>query len=288
MTTIATEDNANHNVVQYENKEFSNSKLEGGNSLKFGHFVLRKINGKKQKYSNCDFSYSDFINSYFHDAEFTNCKFIGTKFNQCNFRNAQFKACDFRYAEFHETSISTSQILNNRPQEPNIQRDLFRVLRRNSESIGDVKSARIFSLAEVDARKEHLRKAIKKTEHYYREKYSGKLVSLKLRVENIFLWLDGFLWGHGERLWKMIIPITILLFACALILTFENSNSENTIESTLSFFKGAFFYYFDVFLDVENSFPAPKIPFLERIVVVARYLSFGVLIAGLFRWLSHR
>lgn len=265
-------------------------KLSGDDGSDFRHAILDDVSGKKGEFVGKDFSYCVFTRAYFHEAKFRDCKFVGARFTDCNFRNADIVGCDFRYADFTGTRIDTKEILNNLPGEPNIRRELLQILRKNSASMGDVRSGRQFVLMEIAAEKEHLRRAWRQEEPYYKKKYAGFKSLSKILLKRSFLWLDGFLWGHGERLWRMLISVPLLILACAAISTFraESSVIDPTISSAVSLLFNEFYYYFSLFIDVQADHLTQRIVWLDWIVVLSRYVVFGVLISGLFRWFSHR
>jgi len=257
---------------------------------KYQHAILTDVSGKGGVFEGADFSYAVLTRAYFHKARFVRCKFVGTRFVDCNFRTAEIIDCDFNYADFLGTRIDTAEILRNMPGEPNVRRELLQILRKNALSMGDVRSARAFVLSEIDAKKEHLRRAWKGDGKYYSNKYDTLGKKAKVGFQRIALQLDSFLWGHGERLWKMIFSVSALLIGSAAISTF--SASLPLADPALSFmatqFGRSFVYYFNLFLDVPGEPLNPKIILLDWVIVVARYVAFGVLISGLFRWLSHR
>lgn len=263
--------------------------LTGDPTVNFQHAHLTDVGGKEIVFTAVDFSYSVITRAYFHKAKFENCKFTGARFTDCNFRGATFSNCDFRYADFNGTRVGTKEILRSLPDEPNLRRELLQILRKNALSMGDVHSARAFVLAEIDAKREHLRLAWRAEGRYY-----GKYASLRERANVLFqriaLALDSFLWGHGERLWKMAISVSALLvFSAILSLIFTtDSLGSLTISSALSIFANALNYYMSLFLDVQTTAHVKSIVWLDWAIVISRYVAFGVLIAGLFRWLSHR
>ncbi|NRG16778.1 pentapeptide repeat-containing protein [Rhizobiales bacterium] len=277
-------------VAVFEKIELENVKLKEINGKRIQHAFLTDVSGKSVDYVDVDFSYSLITRGYFHNACFKNCKFVGCHFINCNFRNASFVGCDFRYSDFTGTRISTNELLNNLPDEPNVRREFLQILRKNSMSLGDVSSARKFILKEIDARKEHLRRAWRQDESYYKKKYSGFGNQMKIGLQRVALWFDSFLWGHGERLWRLAFSTIVLLGLAALISTINlvYNHSDATISFVSKTYLEYLYYYLSLFLDVDFILPASRIILLEWIVVVTRYVAFGVLVTGLFRWLSHR
>lgn len=258
-------------------------------SVNYKHSHLTDVGGKNDHVSNIDFSYSVMTRAYFHKAKFEDCKFVGTRFTDCNFRSATFINCDFRYADFTGTRIGTKEILKSLPDEPNLRRELLQILRKNAISMGDVRSARSFVIAEIKAKKEHLRLAWRAEGKYY-GKYNTLVGRAKIGLERICLSLDWYLWGHGERLWMMGFSVTLLLALAATISVSTTTllPSDPAVSDVFRHFFQALTHYISLFLDVPTDARVQQIVWLDWLVVVARYVAFGVLVSGIFRWLSHR
>ncbi|MBX9453600.1 MAG: pentapeptide repeat-containing protein [Mesorhizobium sp.] len=267
---------AHTNISKVENSDFRNS-------------VLLYPSGKKAEFRSIDFSYMHMKFGYFHQAVFEDCKFVGSRFEECNFRNATFRNCDFRYAFFKESVIPTDEILENLPAEPNITKELLQNLRKNALSMGDVRSSRTFVLREIEATKEHLRRARRRDGNYYREKYSGFWPQFRVARSRILLAIDNALWGHGEKLWNMIYPILALIVISSAVSTYMSHNIENSsLPKVASVFWHHFLHYISAFLDVPAQHEVERVELLEWLIAISRYVAFGVLVAGIFRRFSHR
>lgn len=291
MTTeLAVSQKPVDGIVEYTPRRIESASIDKATGEAYRHYFFTDVSGKDAIFEKVDFSYAVFVRGYFHKAEFRNCKFTGARFSDCNFRNATFSGCDFRYADFTGARIPTDEILKNVPDEPNIRRELLQIMRKNSLSLGDVISARKFVLAEISAKKEHLRRAWRQEGSYYKLKYSGFRKRALIGIERVGLWLDSFLWGHGERLWKMAISVGVLLAGSAAVsaVSWASGQVDPTVSSISRAFGDALSYYTSLFLDVQTEKIIHRIIWLDWTIVVSRYLAFGVLVSGLFRWLSHR
>ena len=278
------------NAVVVAQVPITNVKVAGDEKKDYRHTFLTDVRGKGEKYVGFDFSYSVITRGYFHKAEFVDCRFIGCRFTDCNFRNASFRGCNFSYADFTGTRIDSDEILESLPAEPNVRQELLQILRKNALSLGDVVASKRFVLAEIDAKREHLRRAWKLDEQYYRNKYSGFWKQLGIGAKRAGFWLDSFLWGHGERLWKIGISIPVLLAVAAASSTvlWLSTQLDPTVSSLANKFAIYFRYYVALFIDIPYPRPAEHHIWMDAVVALCRYLAFGVLISGLFRWLSHR
>lgn len=290
MVELTQNDSSNTETNSYSPTVVEFQKLAPIAESSFAHGHLKDVSGKKQKFEKINFSYAVITRGYFHQAEFKNCKFTGTRFLDCNFRNATFEDCDFSYSDFSGCRLETDEVIRNLPDAPNIRQELLQILRKNALSIGDIRSGRVFVIAEIAARKEHLRRAWKQDENYYKKKYGGFRKQLDIAVRRTALWLDGFFWGHGERLWMLAVSTMCLLLLFSLISTliWMSSFSDPTVSESLSIFGSSLMYYVSLFLDVQTEKASYNIIFIDWIVVIFRYISLGVLVSGIFRWLSHR
>ncbi len=137
---------------------------------------------------------------------------------------------------------------------------------------------------------EHLRRAWMQDETYYKKKYGGLRKRSIVLIQRIGLWLDGFLWGHGEKLWNLPISALIVLvfFAAISAALWATSVTDPSIYQFFGTFKAYTIYYISLFLDAPYEANLSQVIYLDWMVVIFRYLSLGILVSGLFRWLSHR
>ncbi|KGD95706.1 pentapeptide repeat-containing protein [Rhizobium sp. YS-1r] len=277
-------------IKQYEPRIFRSQKLIDVKGSAFSHAQLFDVSGKKQVFEQVDFSYSVFTRGYFHQAEFRACDFTGTRFVDCNFRNATFEECNFSYCDFTNCRIETDEVLKNLPDRPNVRRELLQIMRKNALSMGDVAAGRAFVIAELAAKKEHLRRAWKQDENYYKKKYGGFRKQSIVLIKRMGLWLDGFLWGHGEKLWNLPISAIAILAAFSVISSaiWASALVDPSISQVIGTFNSYMIYYVSLFLDAPYKDSLPHVVAIDWIVVIFRYVSLGILVSGLFRWLSHR
>jgi hypothetical protein len=76
--------------------------------------------------------------------------------------------------------------------------------RANAAEVGDYGSQRLFVLAEVEASIDHLSRALKGSEDYYRRKYPSLIHKLRAGAALGRLKVGGWIWGHGERPLRML------------------------------------------------------------------------------------
>lgn len=244
------------------------------------------LNANKAHFVDCDFSYSVFDRAYFHAATFEGCRFVGCSFYDSNLRSASFHVCDFKYATFHRTLLEPSELLAVLPLEPNLRRDSLQNLRANAVEIGDYGSQRLFVLAEVEAAIDHLSRAFKGTEDYYRLKYPSLIDKFKAGFGLARLKVGGWIWGHGERPFRMIGSATVLILA----LTFINMWSvvpRVGWEATLSGME-LLTYSVDVLLDADANVDFRGFAVVDYALIAMRYVYIGLFISVLSRSISHR
>lgn len=278
-------------VSEHDPKRYSEANIERvleGVSHQHSHFT--DVRGKGATFQDFDFSYCIFTRAYFHNATFSNCKFVGAHFIDCNFRNAELRDCDFSYSSFSGTRIETKQILENLPSWPNVRRELLQILRRNAASVGDYRSEKAFVIREIESKKEHLRRAWRQDEPYYKRKYHPRFRWVVAGLELLALKMDNFVWGHGERLWKAPIALALLIAVFSAILTAKGlpNFSEATLLDVLNYFSKTFVYHVNLFLGLPDGTGFKGVLVMDWIVVITRFLTIGVIVAALYRRLSHR
>jgi hypothetical protein len=184
-----------------------------GENLQNRQFV--RLVAKKKRFSDCDFSYSQFDSAYLRNCNFDSCKFVGCKFTQSNLRGSKFEGCVFDYAEFSHTQVESEILDTACPGQENLQQKFARTLRVNFHQIGDAVAANKAIKVELEATRVHLYKAWRSRESYYRKKHPG----IK-RVGAFFEWLDFVLldayWGNGESPLKLLRALAVFVLAIAL------------------------------------------------------------------------
>lgn len=257
----------------------------------FRNATLVDVGGRKVVFRNCDFSYAQLTRAYFPDAVFENCKFIGARFTDCNLRNARFSPSDFRYAQFRGTHINPNEVLSNLPEWENVRRELMMSHRKNAEGIGDMSAVKKYIRAELEAEREHYRKAWEGKEGYYSQKYRGVGVKADILQKRVFLFLDWFVWGHGEYPLQLLksIAIALVVSAVVTVLSDRSAWASATVAQLSDFAWDAFLAVLLLFLGVPQTSSAPQIPaWLTVVVVLMRYIAFGLFVSMLFRRLSRR
>lgn len=247
--------------------------------------LVEDLNAHKRVLENCDFSYSVFRRGYFRETVFRNCVFKGVRFEDCSFRGAEFYQCDFTYAVFQSSLVAAKSIIPSLPLQPNQRRELLQILRANAASMGDHEGQSLYILQELDASKAHHKGIVDGKDEFYRNKYVlGDRISSWFHLQ--FLRLDSLVWGHGER------PIALMRTTVAIVVSLAliNAFSPGVRTSATAFEKicSSLNYSIRFFLDLP--LPAGYVGFepIDYALIILRYVSFGLLISTLYKYLSHR
>ncbi len=252
------------------------------------HFV--DVGAKKTVFNNCNFSHSIFTRTYFRDAKFIDCTFIGARFYDCNFRHAELTRCDFKYATFKDTIIPVGEVIANLPEWPNVKRELLQSHRSNAQSIGDADAVKIYIREEMTALREHYRRARERKEKYYADKYAGVARWIEVRWRSFSLWLGWVIWGYGEYPGHLLRFTSVSILLLSLVVFLQSGTlSENT---TLSQIGSALWEGLKstilIFLGLPQTDYASIHWSITTIIVLFRFIIFGLFISVLFRRFSKR
>lgn len=255
--------------------------------LKHWHFA--DVGCKGLQFCDYDFSYTVMTRVYLRNTVFRNCNFTGARIIDSNFRGAKFHNCDFRYASFVGTNVDRKQIMANLPDWPNVRREFLQRMRVNAASIGDYDAEKAYVREELEAERDHWRRARRKNERYYREHYPGALNWFSVRLRCVWLWLDSVFWGHGEKPYRSIGFAVTILFALAFSLTiFQLWSSDSTIYHAGVTTWVNFINVISVFLDLGDPSLISDVHAILVLVVLFRYFLLGVIFAALYRRMARR
>src|SRR5258706_9314041 len=138
---------------------------------KFLNLQFQRLVASKKKFTECDFSFSEFDAAYLRNCTFDSCNFTGCKFTNTNLRGSKFIGCKFDYAQFSHTQVEPEILDTGCPGQENLQQRFARTLRVNFNKIGDAAAANKVIKVELEATHVHLYKPWRSRESYYRKKY---------------------------------------------------------------------------------------------------------------------
>jgi len=140
---------------------------------KFINKLFERLVAKKVAFKNVDFRYCIFDAAYLRNCSFEDCDFTGCRFLNSNLAGSSFNGCKFDYASFDKTHIDNDILEVGCPGPENLKLKFARSLRLNYQQLGDAKSVNKAINIELQATEDHLYKAWKSKESYYRRKYKG-------------------------------------------------------------------------------------------------------------------
>lgn len=265
-----------------------------GKEIRGGDFSNRRlcdVNGKDVLYENCVFSASIIKRGYFFHSKFRNCKFIGTRFVDCNFRQATFDQCIFDYSDFNRCILPIPQILANLPSHANVRWEFLHNLRANARAVGDVRYETAIVSKEIDAEIEHWRLVRQCPSGYY-EKYNNFRDRWTARYQSTRLFVERYVWGHGESLVRLFIAATVALAVSALFHCIGNLGelASQTLSGLVGGFSTSLSFVFRLFIDLPSvaEGDVSGSPYISTIVVVIRYLTIGLVIPVLYKQIAKR
>ncbi len=178
--------------------------------------LFQRLVAKEVRFEGVNFSYTIFDTCYLRKCVFINCNFTGCRFKDSNLHGSSFEGCKFDYAFFDKTIVDPEILESGCPGPENLRDKFARTLRTNFQSLGDYSSVNKAVHLELDAKEEHLRKAWRSKESYYRQKYKGIV-----RVKMFIGWLNfkafDYIWGNGESLWKLGRAVVVILVVIAFV-----------------------------------------------------------------------
>lgn len=237
----------------------------------------RLVASKETKFVNVDFSYCIFDHNYIRGCSFENCDFTGAKFLNTNFQGTSFTSCDFKYAIFEKTLIDDDFIFSNLPKESNLRQKLLRSLRVNFQQLGDSANVNRSIVYELDATAEYLWNAAFSNEKYYQDKYGGfkKRSEAIIKLINFRFW--DFIWGNGEKVWKIVRFLVITLFVIMIYDVYKQDSPDNdSILYAFNSLKNSFAIFFGIGTPSHFSANFIAIIMFTRLFIFALFVSIMV------------
>lgn len=77
--------------------------------------------------------------------------------------------------------------------------------------MGDYRDARRYRLRAIEAHQQHLKAAVLSQSEWYESHYPG-LRKVRALVSLVAHWLNGLVWGHGEKWWVLLRNLIALAF----------------------------------------------------------------------------
>jgi hypothetical protein len=263
------------------------SSLHVDNAQFPGH-MLEYVDAKKVVFENCNFNAAVIYRGYFHEAVFKKCTFVGTRFDECNFRQATFDRCQFDYADFNRCILPIPQILVNLPVHSNVRWELIHNIRANQLAMGDVQHETDLVRKDIEAEIAHWKDVRKRPTSYY-AKYNNFRDQSIAWLQCRRLWIEKYIWGHGESLTRLFLATFSALLLLSLFNWLPHVKTYNTVSESVNSFLGSAKFISMLFIDlpVQNS-DVEKSPIVSILVVIVRYVAIGLAIPTLYKKIAKR
>ena len=244
----------------------------------FEHYIFQNVGATQIKFTNCNFSYTFWNDTYLRRCKFSNCNFTGARFSDSIIKDCDIKNCIFEYVRFFSTQLDVREIIKNLPSYTNLRRNLCRNLRSNAESLNDKDGARDALEKEINSSKDHYQSILWGRGEYYQVKYCGCGEKFRALLKVLEFFLSGCLWGHGEKPLYILKNIFIVLFLSTFFISCMNSLSFWTSLKIST----------EIFLGFETFTKDLTPPFYIYIpLVFLRYISLGLFVSSIIyktRW----
>lgn len=247
---------------------------------KHENLLFVRLVAKGREFTNVNFRYCTFDSCYLRNCKFDSCDFTGCRFIGTNLHGSTFNGCKFEYAHFERTDINNDVLSSGCPGNENLKIRFARSLRMNYQQLGDALSVNKAIEVELDATKDHLYKAWRSNESYYRKKYKSWR-----RIQQLSLWINfkllDFLWGNGESAWKLVRTVLVFL---VLMTLFDVVNYRDV--SLLQSYWNAFLQAPQIFLGTikQSYFPSSYI----TLITFVRLVLFGFFMAIIVKRFNRR
>jgi hypothetical protein len=153
-------------------------------------------------------------------------------------------------------------------------------LRLNYQQLGDAISANKAISIELQATEDHLHKAWRSKESYYRKKYKG-LGRLKVFLEWIDFKLLDLVWGNGESTWKLLraVLMILLLISGFHVIRYGDPNLVRSYTEALLISP-------QVLLGVDTPLEYP--PLYVTVIILVRLAMFGFFMSIIIKRFNRR
>jgi hypothetical protein len=242
------------------------------NGGRYSNYVFTRLVAKDKHFTKVNFRYSFFEQSYLRDCHFDSCDFTGCRFANTNLSGSKFSGCKFDYASFEKTLVEPAILETECPGFENLKLRFARTLRTNYQQLGDATSANKAMNVELDATATHLSKAAWSTESYYRKHYAG-WGRLQVIIEWALFGALDFIWGNGERAWRLFRFLFLVLALMAIYDAVYHGSDAGQIGSYWTSILKSFTVFFGIWAPDDYSRFYLTLITCVRLVLVGFFLS---------------
>jgi len=169
--------------------------------------TIRDVGFKGAKLVDCNLSQAVFSECYFRRATFQGCDIVNSKFDSCDFPNARLDASRLDFARFRKCEIDLAGIVFRDDANPQVLARVCRNLKLNAITMGHLADASELAFMEKTFERRVL----------YGQAFAGNRAAPGARFKAISYWLDAvlfnWLWGYGERPWRLAVAMLVTMFA---------------------------------------------------------------------------
>lgn len=188
------------------NQRFDGQALAG---VRFEHCTFANVSFLNARLSDCHFSNCVFERCYFRKTKLTECHFPASRFVACEFAKPTIFACGFQHTRFERSVPSFNTMESNLPGEPNLCRDLCANLASEAAVLGKEREARSYRLEAIRMHEEALRRGYRWSDAYSRDHFPElQRVTAFVRLSGSKV--NGWIWGHGEYLRRLLASLFVL------------------------------------------------------------------------------
>lgn len=182
--------------------------------------------------------------------------------------------------------MDVRELVASLPSEPNIRREGLQNLKANAIEVGDIGSISLLVLQEIEATKRHYSYALSGFDTYYQRKYPTFISKFRAGAQLWWLRLEGLIWGHGERPWRLLFSCLLILSGLSLV-NFWSVMPQigwNESHGGLDIAK----YVVRLFLDLPPDQRFVGFEAVDYVLVIMRYIYIGLFISVFYKSISHR
>lgn len=243
--------------------------VDGG---KYSNYLFTRLVAKDRHFTKVNFRYSFFEQSYLRDCHFDSCDFTGCRFTNTNLAGSKFSGCKFDYSSFEKTIVEPAILETECPSFENLKLRFARTLRTNFQQLGDAGAANKAMNVELAATATHLKKAAWSNEAYYRKHYAG-IARLEIVWEWALFNILDFIWGNGEKAWRLFRFVFLVLIAMAIYDAIFHGSDSGRLASYLCSLKKSFAIFFGTSAPEDYSRSYLALVTCTRLVLVGFFLS---------------
>jgi hypothetical protein len=170
--------------------------------------TIHDVGFKGAKLIDCNLSQASFLECYFRRAVFQNCDIVNAKFESCDFPSARLDASRLDYARFRNCEIGLASIAFREDGNAQVLARVCHNLKQNAMSMGHLGDVSELSYMEKTYERHVL----------FNQAFRGNGTGGG-GFKAVVRWLDAlmlnWIWGYGERPWRLFMTALAVIFAFA-------------------------------------------------------------------------